>query len=52
LSTAGRAASTTQAVIDCFIAIGLLAAIALLVLVLMRPAPHGPASAVPWIAPR
>jgi len=52
LSSVVRSASTTQAVIDCFIAIGALAAIALLVLVLMRAAPQGPASAVPWLASR
>jgi DHA2 family multidrug resistance protein len=51
LSTVVRAASTTQAVIDCFIVIGIMASIALLLLVLMRPAPHGPASPIPWIAP-
>jgi DHA2 family multidrug resistance protein len=52
LSGVVRAASTTQAVIDCFIVIGIMASLALLVLVFMRPAPHGPASAVPWITPR
>jgi MFS transporter, DHA2 family, multidrug resistance protein len=52
LSSVVRSASTTQAVIDCFITIGTLAAIALLVLVLMRRAPEGPASAIPWIARR
>ena len=46
-----RAMSTTQAVVDCFIVIGGLAAVALVVLVLMRPAPRGPASHVPLIAP-
>jgi DHA2 family multidrug resistance protein len=52
LSSVIRAASTTQAVIDCFIVIGVMASIALMVLVLMRPPPRGPASAVPWITPR
>jgi DHA2 family multidrug resistance protein len=52
LSSVVRAASTTQAVIDCFVAISALASIALLVLVLMQSAPSGPASAVPWIAPK
>jgi DHA2 family multidrug resistance protein len=51
LSSVVRSAATTQAVIDSFIVIGALACVALLVLVLMRAAPHGPASAVPWIAP-
>jgi DHA2 family multidrug resistance protein len=52
LSAVVRSAATTQAVIDCFIAISALAAIALLVLVLMKPAPPGPASAVPWFPAR
>ena len=52
LSSVVRAASTTQAVIDCFVAISALASIALLILVLMQSAPSGPASAVPWIAPK
>jgi MFS transporter, DHA2 family, multidrug resistance protein len=52
LSSVVRSMATTQAVIDCFIAIGALAAVALCVLVLMRAAPSGPASAVPWIASR
>jgi len=52
LSAVVRAASATQAVIDCFIAISALASIALLVLVLMQSAPSGPASAVPWIRAR
>ena len=47
-----RSMSTTQAVIDCFIVIGGLAAVALLLLILMRAPPEGPASAVPWITPR
>jgi DHA2 family multidrug resistance protein len=49
LSAVVRSAATTQAVIDCFIAISALASIALLVLVLMRSAPDGPASADPWL---
>ena len=52
LSNVVRSAATTQAVIDCFVAISTLASIALLVLVLMRPAPLGPASAVSWFTPR
>ena len=51
LSSVVRSASTTQAVIDCFVVIGTLACVALLVLVVMRAAPQGPASAVPWIPP-
>jgi DHA2 family multidrug resistance protein len=47
-----RAAATTQAVMDCFVAIAVLTAIALLLLVLRRPAPEGPASAKPLFAVR
>jgi DHA2 family multidrug resistance protein len=42
-----RAASTTQAVIDCFVTLGLLTAVALLIMALRRAAPEGPASAPP-----
>jgi MFS transporter, DHA2 family, multidrug resistance protein len=42
-----RAAATTQSVIDSFIAVGLLTAIALLVVVFRSAAPEGPASAMP-----
>lgn len=42
-----RAAATTQAVIDCFVAIALLTAIALLIVVFRSAAPEGPASAAP-----
>jgi hypothetical protein len=42
-----RSAATTQAVIDCFIAIGALTAVALLLVVLRNAAPEGPASAMP-----
>ena len=52
LSAVVRSAATTQAVIDCFIAISALASIALLVLVLMQSAPEGPASAEPWLLSR
>jgi DHA2 family multidrug resistance protein len=52
LSNVVRSMATTQAVIDCFIVIGAMAAVALLLLIFMQPAPHGPASAVPLIAPR
>jgi MFS transporter, DHA2 family, multidrug resistance protein len=47
LGNAVRVAATLQAVIDGFVAVGLLTAIALLILVFRRAAPEGPASAVP-----
>jgi DHA2 family multidrug resistance protein len=47
LGNAVRVAATMQAVIDGFIAVGVLTAIALLILVFRRAAPEGPASAVP-----
>ena len=42
-----RAAATTQAVIDGFVAVGLLTALALLIVVFRSAAPEGPASAPP-----
>ena len=42
-----RAAATTQAVMDVFVAVGFLTAVALLVVVFRRPSPIGPASAPP-----
>ena len=42
-----RSAATTQAVIDCFTAIGVLTAVALLILVVRSAAPEGPASPMP-----
>jgi len=42
-----RAAATTQAVIDGFVAVGVLTAIALLIIVFRSAAPEGPASAIP-----
>jgi DHA2 family multidrug resistance protein len=42
-----RSAATTQAVADCFVIIAVLTAIALVLLVLRRAAPFGPASAPP-----
>ncbi len=42
-----RAAATTQAVIDGFVAIGVLTAVALLIVVFRSAAPQGPASALP-----
>jgi hypothetical protein len=47
LGNAVRVASTLQAIIDGFAAIGVLTAITLLILVFRRAAPEGPASAVP-----
>ena len=47
LSYVVRAAATTQAVMDCFVAVALLTAIALLVVVSRSAAPEGPASALP-----
>jgi hypothetical protein len=42
-----RAAATTQAVIDVFVVIAVLTAVALLVVVFRRRPPEGPASAPP-----
>ena len=42
-----RSAATTQAVIDGFVAVGLLTAVALLIVVFRSAAPEGPASAMP-----
>ncbi len=47
-----RIAATTQAVIDAFVAVGTVAAIALLIASTHKPAPLGPASAQPLFAPR
>ena len=47
LGNAVRAAANTQAVIDGFVALAFLTAIALLVMVTRKAAPHGPASAPP-----
>jgi len=47
-----RSLATTQAVIDSFVAIGALTAVALLLAVAHKPAPIGPASARPLFAPR
>jgi MFS transporter, DHA2 family, multidrug resistance protein len=47
-----RSTATTQAIIDCLVTVGGLTALALLVLVVHRPAPHGPAAAVPVFARR
>lgn len=49
LATQVRVAATIQAVIDCYIAICLLTALALLLLVTQKAAPRGPASHLPLI---
>jgi MFS transporter, DHA2 family, multidrug resistance protein len=51
LSNVVRAAATTQAVIDCFVALGLLTAVALLIITVRRAAPEGPASAPAMFRP-
>ena len=45
-----RAAATTQAVMDCFVVLAFLAAVALVIMVTRGAAPHGPASAPPPFA--
>jgi MFS transporter, DHA2 family, multidrug resistance protein len=47
-----RSAATTQAVIDCFVAVGFLTAVALLIVVSRNPAPPHPAAARPMFARR
>jgi hypothetical protein len=47
-----RTMATTQAVIDTFVALGALTAVALLVVVVHKRAPDGPASAIPLFKPR
>ena len=47
-----RAAATTQAVIDGFVAISVLTAVALLIVVFRSAAPQGPASAAPLFRSR
>jgi DHA2 family multidrug resistance protein len=47
-----RSAATTQAVIDGFVAVGLLTALALLIVVFRSAAPEGPASALPLFRSR
>jgi MFS transporter, DHA2 family, multidrug resistance protein len=47
-----RAAATTQAVVDCFVAIAVLTAITLLIVVFRSAAPQGPASAIPLFRTR
>jgi MFS transporter, DHA2 family, multidrug resistance protein len=52
LSNVVRAAATTQAVIDGFVALSVLTAVALLIVVFRSAAPQGPASAAPLFRPR
>ena len=52
LGSVVRSMATTQAVIDAFVAVGGLTALALLLLVLQKTPPRGPASALPLFAPR
>jgi hypothetical protein len=47
-----RAAATTQAVMDCFVAVGFLSTVALLIIVARAAAPVGPASAPPLFPDR
>jgi MFS transporter, DHA2 family, multidrug resistance protein len=47
-----RIAATTQAVIDCFIVIGIMTAVALLIVVIRSAAPEGPASPMPLFRAR
>jgi MFS transporter, DHA2 family, multidrug resistance protein len=43
-----RIAANTQAVIDCFVVLGVMSAVALLIVVIRSAAPLGPASPMPW----
>ncbi len=52
LNSVVRSAATTQAVIDGFVAVGFLTAMALLIVVFRSAAPEGPASALPLFRPR
>jgi DHA2 family multidrug resistance protein len=47
-----RVAANTQAVIDCFVIIGLMTAVALLIVVIRSAAPEGPASPMPLFGAR
>jgi DHA2 family multidrug resistance protein len=47
-----RVAANTQAVIDCFVVIGLMTAVALLIVVIRSAAPQGPASPISLFRPR
>jgi len=52
LSNVMRSAATTQAVMDGFVAVGILTAVALLIVVFRSAAPQGPASAMPLFRAR
>jgi DHA2 family multidrug resistance protein len=52
LGSTVRAAATTQAVMDTFVAVSALTAVALILAIAHKPAPLGPASARPLFAPR
>ncbi len=52
LGNAVRVAANTQAVIDCFVVIGLMTAVALLIVVIRSAAPEGPASPMPLFRAR
>jgi DHA2 family multidrug resistance protein len=52
LAGAVHTAAQTQGVIDAFVAVGALTAVALLVAITNAPAPIGPASHMPLFAPR
>jgi hypothetical protein len=47
-----RVAANTQAVIDCFVVVGALTAVALLIVVIRSTAPEGPASPMPLFGAR
>jgi DHA2 family multidrug resistance protein len=47
-----RIAANTQAVIDCFVVLGLVTAVALLIVITRGAAPEGPASPMPLFRPR
>ncbi len=46
-----RIAATTQAVMDCFVVVGVMTAVALLIVVIRSAAPEGPASPMPLFRP-
>jgi DHA2 family multidrug resistance protein len=52
LGSVVRGMATTQAVIDTFVAVGAMTAVALILAIAHKPAPLGPASARPLFAPR
>jgi hypothetical protein len=52
LGNAVRVAANTQAVIDCFVVIGLMTAVALLIVAIRSAAPEGPASPMPLFRAR